>query len=186
MRSSTSGEQSAWHPLRSRPGRAALTAAALLGLAVGQPVAAQGDAGADGDARGDADAAERDALPPSVGLERLLRLPDSYSGGAVTRGGATRSEWRERFAEVRQTIAEAKGDLAETQERLEQAAGDGSQWTASAPGLSSPSDPNNTTVSYKLRQQLREQRERVEEAEALLLDLQVRADLAEVPADWRE
>jgi hypothetical protein len=127
----------------------------------------------------------RDALPPQLGLDRLLRLPDSFAVAEVRRGGATRSEWQRRFVEARGGIAEARAELARVQERLGNAAGSGGQWQASAPGLGTP-DPKTSTVSYKLRQDLRRLRDAEGEAESRLLDLQVRADLAGVPADWYE
>jgi hypothetical protein len=128
--------------------------------------------------------AAEEAAPP-VDLDLLLRLPDSFVADGERRGGASRTEWRARFAEARSRVAEREAELDDLQTRMEGLAGDSSTWSAGAPGLSNP-DPKTQTLSYKLRQDLRRAREGVVEAERALRDLRVEADLADVPESWRE
>ncbi len=66
---------------------------------------------------------------------------------------------------------------------LGEVAGDSGQWSVAAPGTTP--NPENTPLSYKLRQEIRRQREEVERAERRLRALEIEADLAEVPAEWR-
>lgn len=150
--------------LRIRP-----LAAALLGalVAVGLPAA-----GAD----------EPD--PPSVPLDRLLKLPES--AGVHSRvekhGGSTRGEWQARFAKAREERENARLALGEVRAELEKAAG-GDAWTMTAPGLGSAT-PSETPLDFKLSQDLKRSREELERAERQLQDLRVEANLAGVPEDW--
>jgi hypothetical protein len=122
---------------------------------------------------------------PTIDLDQLLKLPDSYMADAERRGGASRSEWRERFFRARENIEARQEELERLQAKMEGIAVDGSSWAAGAPGLSNP-DPSTQTLNYKLRQDLRRAREDIEQAERDLRDLRVEADLANVPETWRE
>jgi len=128
---------------------------------------------------------ERDAEPPQeISIDRLLRLPDSYVAGGERRGGATRQQWRKRFDEARARVETLRLELARAQHELEGMAGTTGQWQAAAPGGGTP-DHQTQTVSYKLRQAIREQRDALTGAERALRDLSVQADLADVPQAWR-
>jgi hypothetical protein len=121
----------------------------------------------------------------SVDLDLLLRLPDSYTVDGRRRGGAGRSEWRTRFFEARESLDEEKATLAKLHRKMEGMAGSGGSWSAGAPGMSNP-DPQQSTLNYKLRQDIRRAREAVSQAEKELRALRVEADLAAVPESWRE
>jgi len=128
----------------------------------------------------------QDSAPPgTVGLDDLLRLPKSYDArSGEKRGGATAVEWRTRFANATQAIAVARAELEDAQAQLEDAVGDVSTWKVATPlggGASSDSAP----VSFSARAKVRKQREAVEQAERKLRELDVEADLAGVPAEWR-
>ena len=129
---------------------------------------------------------------PGPGLDALLQLPSGYgvqSGPRVA--GTTEAEWRRRFAKARQELALAEQQLAATKKELDEEAGSGgaSQWAVAPPGASNSGGgaggPNNSPVSFRLRQALRDQREDVEQKKRALRDLGIEADLAGVPADWR-
>jgi hypothetical protein len=119
-----------------------------------------------------------------VNLDRLLRLPTSYYDSANRHGGATAREWRTRFAEASATVERKRRELADTQAELGHTASDGSQWQMGAPGLGNP-DTEHSTVSHKLRSQVRTLREDVAVAERRQKDLVIEADLAGVPEPWR-
>lgn len=121
--------------------------------------------------------------PPDVSLDRLLKLPDDYGVDTERRGGAGASEWRRRFREAQARLDGARERLAHTQSQLEQMAQDSEQWKMAAPGTSTP---ENSPLSYKLREDLRRQRDDVANAERALKDLEVEANLAAVPDDWRK
>lgn len=138
-------------------------------------------------------AAEADAVvapksssgEPAIDLDLLLKLPESYVASGERRGGASRSEWRARFFEASERLSQRQDDLARFQGQMEGMAGDSSTWSVGAPGLGN-SDPKNSTLSYKLRQDIRRAREEIDEAERALRELRIQADLADVPGAWRE
>jgi hypothetical protein len=149
--------------------RLAPIAIALAAASLAAPLAAEEDARSDG--------------APSVGLDELLKLPDDYGAEAPVRGGATASEWRRRFRDARAEVEDAQERLARTQGELEQIAQGSDQWQVAAPGAS---QPENSPMSYKLREELRRQRDEVARAERKLRDLEVEANLADVPEAWRQ
>jgi hypothetical protein len=131
------------------------------------------------------DASPEPAPPPGppVALDQLLRLPNSFEADVDRRGGATASEWKGRFAGVREEIEDARLQLARTEQELDQVSDSSSAWQVSAPGSN---DPQTSPLSLRLRQQIKEQRARIDEAERRLRALSVEADLAAVPAEWRQ
>ena len=161
----------------------------LIGLAL--PEIAAGEASAAGanapelvsaDSGGDP---TRAALPPpTVDLDRLLRLPRSYQASTNRHGGGTAASWRTRFLESSAAAEEVRQTLAAAQAQLENAAATSSQWQLGAPGLGSP-DAEHATVSYKLRSQIRQLRDDVVTAEKSHQELMIEADLAGVPQSWR-
>jgi len=125
----------------------------------------------------------REGAAPEVGLDQLLRLPNSYEADVDRRSGANESQWRTRFAEARQELADARKRLAEIEQELQNASQASSGWAVAAPGST---DPEASPLSLRLRQEVREQRDRIAEAERRLRQLDVEADLAAVPPEWRE
>lgn len=117
-----------------------------------------------------------------VDLDRLLKLPSSVQYDVEKRGGATRTEWRARYATARSELADARDGLAKSQKALEQGASNTSQWSVAPPGV--PSTPD-VSANYPLTQEVKRQREAMERAEKKLRDLDVEANLAAVPQEWR-
>ena len=124
------------------------------------------------------------------GLDALLSVPKDYlqPKGRVV-GGAGEDEWRRRFTQVHKRLERAQTALDETKGALDNAAvgTGGSQWAVAPPGASGggPS-ASDSPLSFKLRQELLRNREQLEEAERALRELRIEADLAGVPADWRD
>lgn len=129
-----------------------------------------------------APAGEGDAAP-AVDLESLLKLPKGVDVGVERRGNASESEWRSRFAEARAELAAAERALAESQEALEQASGGSEAWTLSPPGLNIEGSGNPEI--HQLRQDIKRQRGEVERAQSRIRDLEIEANLADVPQAWR-
>lgn len=128
------------------------------------------------------EASEATAGPPAE-LERLLTLPDGKSYGVDRRGGLSRGEWRARFAELNDALATERTALAEAETRLDDTANSASNWQmAPVPGLEpSPDAP----LDYQLRVAIRRHRSEIERLERKLKQLEIEANLAGVPADWR-
>ena len=160
---------------RERSGRGVIgwcaAGAAAFGAATGAPPAA---------------VAEDASPPPVVGLDKLLKIPDSLDLEPATRGRTTKAEWRARFEEARAELAAAGAALAETQAKLEEVASETSAWKIGAPGLG----PINTgaiqdgPLDYSLSNEMRRNREEVERGERRLTELEIEATLAGVPAEW--
>jgi hypothetical protein len=121
---------------------------------------------------------------PAVGLDSLLKLPPSGSpAGEARAGGATRQEWEQRFATARGDVASARSAIDKAQQELGELARGTENWQMSAPGAQA-ANAENSPMSYRLRQELRKQREELSSAERRLTDLEVEANLAGVPEDW--
>jgi hypothetical protein len=163
-----------WKQKRFRRGRigwrAALAAVAAC-LAAGQPPALAEDA----------------PPAPTVGLDQLLKSPNSLVLEPTTRGQSTKAEWRSRFQEAREELATSRAALAKTQEKLTEVAGGSSAWKMGAPGFSGidPGSNKDTPLDYSLSSEMRRNREEVERAERRLTELEIEANLASVPEDWR-
>jgi hypothetical protein len=122
---------------------------------------------------------------PAVGLDSLLRLPSSTAPVEPPRtGGASRQEWQERFATARADVESARQAIDQAQRELAQLADSGAAWQMSAPGASAGTE--NSPVSFRLRQELRHQRDELASAERRLTELEVEANLAGVPAEWTQ
>jgi hypothetical protein len=118
-----------------------------------------------------------------VGLDQLLKLPDSFEGSPVARReGPDEQIWRRRFAESHAELKAAEGALEKAMEELEDAAGGG--YSVAPPGASA--DPTAAPANYGRRQDLRSKRELMEQAQRDHRALVVEADLAGVPLEWRE
>ena len=125
------------------------------------------------------------APPPAGGpdLEHLLKLPDT-DYGFEKKGGATRSEWRARFLEARSSLEAAQAALAKAEHALASSAGESKAWTFTPPGL--PAGTNvDESDDAQLRQEVKKDRAEVDRAQARLRELEVQANLAGVPDDWR-
>ena len=152
--------------------------AALLGAGLAAAAASAEDPPA-------GSAAVPPAGSPAVPLDRLLKLPEASlaaTPGEMRHGGRTRSEWEARFRDAANALVSARKALADSRQKLEEIAPD-KGWSMSAPGM--PVSAEESPLDFKLRQQMRRQREDVESAERRLDELTVEANLAGVPEDWR-
>jgi hypothetical protein len=148
-----------------------LAAAALL-FAAAAPLGAE-----------EAGAPDAPAETKPANLDRLLTLPDSGSYGVDRRGGLSRGEWRARFQELSEALVAERQALTEAEGRLDEAAGSASNWQmAPVPGMQpSPDAP----LDYQLRVAIRRHRSEIERLERKLKQLEIEANLAGVPAEWR-
>jgi hypothetical protein len=147
-----------------------------LGLVLGFGLLVPGGAGAEG-------AGAKDEPPAPVALDALFKLPSQTPRlEAPERGGETQREWLERFDVARDDLARARARLEATQTELEQLASSSQNWQVAAPG-GQPGGENGP-LSFRLRQQIRRDREEVEKAEHNLNELRVEAELASVPPEW--
>ncbi len=156
------------HP-RGRIRRGAALIGALLAAVVAPPAVGQ-----EGD-------------PSAVPLENLLKIPDTVPVQSVVarRGGSTRPEWQERFEKARDEQDRAKVALEEVRGQLEELS-TGEAWKMTAPGLGGGAQaPTESSLDYRLSRELRRQREEVERTERRLKELEIQANLAGVPEDWR-
>ena len=157
---------------RVRSGRRRRLAAPLLGAAFVLGAAASGEETRAG----------RSSAEPTE-LDRLLKLPESQSYGVDRRGGLSRGEWRTRFVEVRGSLDAERKALAAAQGRLDEVAGTASNWQmAPIPGMeASPDAP----LDYQLRLQIRRHKSEIDRLEKKLRELEIEANLAGVPEEWR-
>jgi hypothetical protein len=116
-------------------------------------------------------------------LERLLTLPGGESYEVDRRGGLSRGEWRSRFSEIQDALASERQALSEAEGRMDEAAGSASNWQmAPVPGMQpSPDAP----LDYQLRVAIRRHKSEIERLERKLKQLEIEANLAGVPAEWR-
>lgn len=126
---------------------------------------------------------------PSISLDSLLRprLPRAPVGAPSEaerpgqgRPAADRELWLQRFAEARTEIEEREQRLQDALREASEASS--GAYTYSPLGGGTTSDPE----SLKLRAQIRRDRKALEEAEEHLRDLQIEASLAGVPVEWTE
>lgn len=130
--------------------------------------------------------ASEDAVP----IDQLLKLPAGVAVEAriEKRGGSTRPEWVKRFREARASHEQAETRLAATRAELEEkVASEGGQWRMTAPGLggAAPAEGVDSPLDYRLTQELRRNRDELKHSERRMQDLEVEANLAGVPEDWR-
>jgi hypothetical protein len=123
------------------------------------------------------------------GLDSLLQLPSGFVGSSgPSVAGTSESEWRRRFEKGKKDVDEARERLAHTKKELDGAAVESgaSQWSVAPPNSSGgPSGGGAAPVSFKLRQEIKQNRLDLEKAVRALRDLEIEANLAEVPLAWR-
>jgi multidrug efflux pump subunit AcrA (membrane-fusion protein) len=100
------------------------------------------------------------------------------------RGGATQGEWRSRFQKVRTELASERSALERAQLELEKVAGSSDSWKLAPPGVSASN--SEAPLDYRLRNEIRQHRAEVDRLEKQLRDLEVEANLAGVPQEWRQ
>jgi hypothetical protein len=121
---------------------------------------------------------------PPVAYDALFRLPQDNAREPTPSAAVDRKRWEERFAAMHGELDTARSQLAKAQADLEALAHKTDNWQMAAPGAQPNSE--NSPVSYKLRQDIRNYREEVGRAERRLRELEVEASLAGVPAEWRQ
>ena len=124
--------------------------------------------------------------PPRVELDQLLKLPSTLDYSVEKRGGRTEGEWRSRFRELRTALeAEEEGlDLAE--EDLERVAGTSDAWSVAPPMPGMGAAAADAPLDYRIRQTINRHRQEIERLERQIRELEVEANLALVPEDWRK
>jgi hypothetical protein len=150
---------------------------AALSLALGAAVSV---AGAEPEAQA--------ASPPPVELDRLLKLPSNVEVpvGREQIGSASKNQWRARFESARAEHSAAEAALEASQKKLGTAAENTAAWQIAPPGAGVAAAPSEAPVDFQLKQEMRRQREDLLRSEKHLRELTIEADLAGVPADWRE
>jgi hypothetical protein len=121
---------------------------------------------------------------PPVAYDALFRLPSDDTPRPAGGAPLDRKRWEERFVAVRTELDGARNSLTKAQAELEALAHKTENWQMAAPGAQPTAE--NSPVSYKLRQDIRQYREDVGRAERRLRELEVEASLAGVPAEWRQ
>ena len=121
---------------------------------------------------------------PPVAYDALFRLPNDDTPHPAGGAPLDRKRWEERFSAVRGELDGARNSLTKAQTELEALAHKTESWQMAAPGAQQTAE--NSPVSYKLRQDIRQYREDVGRAERRLRELEVEASLAGVPVEWRE
>jgi hypothetical protein len=128
-----------------------------------------------------ADPAEAPAPRPAPTLDQLMKLPTGSDYGVERRGGFTRGEWRLRFARLDAALAEEERGLDASQAELDRIAGSADQWLFGPPGTTNTDAP----LDYRLRQEISRRKQEIERLERARKDLDVEANLAGVPDEWR-
>jgi hypothetical protein len=144
-----------------------------------------------GSARAQDPAAQPDPKPaagaPAAGaapvhLDQLLTLPSNRQYSVERKGGLTRGEWRARYGEVRTDLQKEREAYEQTQSKLEDEAG--GQWSVN-PIPGSDQDATKNPVDFQLRTQLRRHRDEIDRLERKIRQLDIEANLAGVPDEWR-
>ena len=110
-----------------------------------------------------------------------MKLPTGSDYGVERRGGFTRGEWRLRFARLDAALAEEERGLDASQAELDRIAGSADQWLFGPPGTTNTDAP----LDYRLRQEISRRKQEIERLERARKDLDVEANLAGVPDEWR-
>jgi hypothetical protein len=136
-----------------------------------------------------AEAAPAASAPPAasagnaVALDQLLTLPTTRTYSVERKGGLTRGEWRTRYGEVNADLAKERAALEAAEAKLDTAAG--GQWKVNPiPGADASGGPESP-LDFQLRSELRKHREEIERLERKLRQLDIEANLAGVPEDWK-
>ena len=122
---------------------------------------------------------------PEVDLDQLLQLPSSIDFEQQERNGISSDVWKARFRQSFASIRAAESRIAKTKgelDSLSSSSGSG-QWQMAPPGAGTNTEVS--PMSFKLREQLREQRAALDAAELSHRELAIQADLAGVPEAWR-
>ena len=122
---------------------------------------------------------------PRVGLDQLLKLPATLDYSVEERGGLSEGEWRSRFQELRAALAAEREGLATAEEDLERVAGTATAWQVAPPIPGASGAASDAPLDYRIRQAINRHRQEIDRLERQLREVEVEANLAGVPEDWR-
>jgi hypothetical protein len=154
---------------------AGLLAAAALALAAATSAAdpAEGEPGAS-------------PPPPGGSIDHLFELPSGFEPQVgEKRGGASESTWRARFIEARAEIEEAETRLRASKQKLADLAEEGGGWGVAPPVPGMVTQSNDAPLNYEMRERIRRNEAALDEAKRHLVNLEIEANLANVPEAWR-
>lgn len=117
-------------------------------------------------------------------LDKLLELPESLDYSVEMRGRHTPGGWRALFRDIREALEAERASLRDAEARLEEVASEAGSYQIAPPipGLqASPDAP----LDFQLRQEINRHREEIEHLERRLQELEIEANLAGVPEEWR-
>ena len=123
---------------------------------------------------------------PRVELDQLLKLPSTLDYSVEKRGGRTEGEWRSRFRALRTALEAEREGLEVAEEDLERVAGTSDAWQVAPPMPGMSGAAADAPLDYRIRQTIKRHRQEIKRLERQLRELEVEANLAGVPEDWRE
>ena len=123
---------------------------------------------------------------PRVELDQLLKLPSTLDYSVERRGGRTEGEWRSRFRELRTALEAEREGLEQAEEDLDRVAGTSDAWSVAPPMPGMSEAAADAPLDYRIRQTINHHRQEIERLERQLRELEVEANLAVVPEDWRK
>jgi hypothetical protein len=122
---------------------------------------------------------------PQVDLDQLLKLPSTLDYSVEKRGGFTPGEWRTRFQELRTALAAERDALELAESDLERIAGSADAWQVGPPMPGMTGGSAEAPLDFRIRQAINRHRQEIDRLERQLRELEVEANLAMVPEDWR-
>jgi len=124
--------------------------------------------------------------PVVVPLDRLFELPSGFEPRPTERrSGIGEAEWRSRFAVAHERVAHSEAALRESKQELAKLAESSKSWSV-APPIGGLPKHNDAPLNYGLSQRIKKNQEEADAAKRELLDLEVEANLANVPEAWRK
>jgi hypothetical protein len=119
-------------------------------------------------------------------LDQLLKLPSGFDSSVEKRGGFTAGEWRSRFQELRDALAAEREGLELAEADLGRVAGTADAWQVGPPIPGMSGAASEAPLDFRIRQAINRHRAEIERLERRLRELEVEANLAVVPEDWRQ
>ena len=123
---------------------------------------------------------------PRVELDQLLKLPATLDYSVEKRAGRTEGEWRSRFQKLRTALEAERLGLAQAEEDLDRVAGTSDAWQIAPPMPGMSAAAADAPLDYRIRQTINHHRQEIERLERQLRELEVEANLAVIPEDWRQ
>jgi hypothetical protein len=118
-------------------------------------------------------------------LDQLLKLSSTLDYSVEKRAGVTPGEWRSRFQELRTALATEREGLERAEKDLEQVAGTADAWLVGPPMPGMSGAAAEAPLDFRIRQAIKRHRQEIERLERQIRELEVEANLAAVPEDWR-